>query len=144
MKEKEFHVLAWDVRKLGRLLVKKAKNPNPMHIRSIAMKKSVQQIRRTLLVVIMAGMGGAGFATTASAVGVGVGVGVNAQAGATAGTQMSTSGSTNSNAQWQEGANKGAERAGERMSEKGAENKPAAGTEPEATTTTKGKRTDKR
>lgn len=119
------------------------------------MKKTVQQIRHALLVVLMAGVGGAGFASTASAAGVNANVGVNAgaqvaapanaQAGATAGTQMSTSGSTNSNAQWQEGANKGADRAGERMSTTGAEKKHTPEEEAEAASTTnKGKRTGKR
>ena len=112
------------------------------------MQKS-QAIRTRLLTVIMASIGLAA-AVPALAAGVNANVGANAQvaapgnaqAGGNADTHMSPSGSANSNAQWQSGAAQGADRATERMSAKGAEKKPAVGTEPDATGTAavKGKR----
>lgn len=91
------------------------------------MMRNAQQIRSKLLTVIMAGVAGVGFATAATAAGVGVGANAhvgagaqvaapnNAQAGGRADAHMSTAGSANSNAQWQSGATRGADRAAERM-----------------------------
>lgn len=88
------------------------------------MMRNAQQIRTKVLTVIMAGMAGVGFATAATAAGVGANVNVgadaqvaapnNAQAGGSADAHMSTAGSANSNAQWQSGATRGADRAAER------------------------------
>ncbi|WP_296749647.1 hypothetical protein [Thiobacillus sp.] len=92
------------------------------------MMQKTQPIRSTLLTVLMAG-----FATAASAAGVGVNANnVGAQAGGNAETRMSPAGSANSNAQWQDGATKGADRATERMSPKGADMKQSVDAEPDA------------
>lgn len=116
------------------------------------MTQKAQPIRTQLLTAIMAGVTGVGFATAASAVGVGananIGAGAqvaapaNAQAGGTADAHMSTSGRANGNAQWQSGAARGADRAAERMNTKGAEMKQSADAELDATGTAaiKGKR----
>lgn len=87
------------------------------------MKQNSQQIRTKLLTVIMAGVAGVGFATAATAAGVGANVGAGtevtapdkAQAGGSADAHMSTSGSANTNAQWESGATRGADRAAARM-----------------------------
>ena len=112
------------------------------------MKQYAQQVRTQLLTLIMAGVAGAGLATTATAAGIGggvhaeVGAGASlpapdtAQAGGAADAHMSPSGSANSNAQWQSGATRGAGRAAERMNADGADLE-AAGT---ATVTGKHKR----
>ena len=95
------------------------------------MKQYAQQVRTQLLTLIMAGVAGAGLATTATAAGIGghaeVGAGASlpapdtAQAGGAADAHMSSSGSANSNAQWQSGATRGAGRAAERMNADGAD-----------------------
>lgn len=91
------------------------------------MMQKIQPIRSTLLTVLMAG-----FATAATAAGVGVNANAGAQAGGNAGTHMSPAGSANSNAQWQDGAAKGADRAAERMSPKGADMKQSVDVESDA------------
>jgi hypothetical protein len=88
------------------------------------MMQKTQPIRSTLLTVLMVG-----FATAATA----AGVGANANAGGNAATHVSPAGSANSNAQWQDGATKGADRATERMSPKGADMKQSGATESDAT-----------
>ena len=96
------------------------------------MKQYAQQVRTQLLTLIMAGVAGAGLATTVTAAGIGgghadVGAGASvpapdtAQAGGAADAHMSPSGSANSNAQWQSGATRGAGRAAERMNADGAD-----------------------
>ena len=112
------------------------------------MKQYAQQVRTQLLTLIMAGVAGAGLATTATAAGIGGGANVNAgvgagvtapdtaQAGGAADAHMSSSGSANSNAQWQSGATRGSDRAAERTNADGADLE-AAGT---ATVTGKHKR----
>lgn len=96
------------------------------------MMQKIQPIRSTLLTVLLVG-----FATTATAAGVGVNAGVNAnvgaQAGGTAATHMSPAGNANDNAQWQDGATRGADRAAERMSPTGADMKQSSGVESDAT-----------
>ncbi len=92
------------------------------------MMQKIQPIRSTLLTVLLVG-----FATTATAAGVGVNANVGAQAGGTAATHMSPAGSANDNAQWQDGATRGADRAAERMSPTGADMKQSSGAESDAT-----------
>lgn len=92
------------------------------------MMQKTQPIRSTLLTVLMAG-----FATAATAAGVGTNANVGAQAGGNAAAHVSPAGSANSNAQWQDGAAKGADRAAERMSPKGADMKQSGTTESDAT-----------
>lgn len=91
------------------------------------MMQKIQPIRSTFLTVLMAG-----FATAATAAGVGVNANAGSQAGGNAETHMSPAGSANSNAQWQDGAAKGTDRAAERMSPKGADMKQSVDAEPDA------------
>jgi len=92
------------------------------------MTQKTQPIRTRLVTALMAGVASIGFATAATAAGVGVNAGadaqlespVKAQTGGTAEAHMSTSGSANSNAQWQSGATRGGDRAAERLDAKGA------------------------
>src|SRR5574340_1243307 len=92
------------------------------------MMHKIQPIRSTLLTVLLVG-----FATTATAAGVGINANAGAQAGGTAATHMSPAGNANDNAQWQDGATRGADRAAERMSPTGADMKQSAGVESDAT-----------
>ena len=93
------------------------------------MMQKTQAIHTRLVTALMAGAASIGFATAATAAGVGVNAGadaqlespVKAQTGGTAEAHMSTSGSANSNAQWQGGATQGGDRAAERMNAKGAD-----------------------
>jgi hypothetical protein len=88
--------------------------------------KQNAQVRTPLLTVIMAAVASVGFASAATAAGVGggvntkVGAGVQvappeAQAGGSADAHMSPTGSENSNPQWQGAATQGADRAAARM-----------------------------
>jgi hypothetical protein len=131
----------------------KAIYPNLNAQKEYAMKQYAQQIRTQLLTLIMAGVAGASFVTTATAAGIGGGVHADvgaaasvpapdtAQAGGAADAHMSISGSANNNAQWQSGATRGAARAAERMNAEGAEMKQSGGANLEAagTVTSKGK-----
>ncbi len=100
------------------------------------MKSNAQQVRTQLLTLIIAGVASAGFATAATAAGMGGGiqarVGVDATAGGAADAHMSGSGSANSNAQWQSGSARGADRAAERMNANGTDMKQSAGMDLEA------------
>jgi hypothetical protein len=87
------------------------------------MKQNARQILNKLLAVIMAGVAGIGFATAATAAGVGVGAGTNvgagAQAGGNADAQLNAPAIANANAQLKSGATRGEDGAAERLGTNG-------------------------
>lgn len=109
------------------------------------MKQKSQQLRSQVLALIMATVGGVGFATTVTAADMDAGVKAGAeagfkgvvpdaaQAGGVADGHMSPSSHEEGNAQWKSGATRGMDRAGERTSPDAAEPEAVTGDTRKAT-----------